>query len=115
MIDFAAQVTTNDANRPLAMDALHRLLGRTRVLPGCARCELLLDAEDFNRITLLERWEDEESLVRHITSREFKAVLAVVDISIVQPEVRFNWIASSRGLEFIRETFQNRTTGENPE
>lgn len=114
MIDFAAQVTTDDANRPLAMDALRQLLGPTRVLPGCARCELLLDTEDPNRITLLERWMDEESLVRHIASREFRAVLAVVDISIVEPEVRFDWIARSQGLEFIKETFQNRGTGENP-
>ena len=114
MIDFAAQVTTSDADRTMAIDALRRLLGPTRVLPGCAGCELMVDSEDPNRITLLERWEDEQSLVRHIASREFRAVLAVVDLSVAPPSVRFDWVARSQGLEFIRETFTDVSTGENP-
>ena len=114
MIDFTAQITTKDADRPMVIETLRQLTGPTRVLPGCVGCELLVDVDLPNRITFIERWQDEESLVRHIGSREFRSVLAVVDLSTVEPTIRFGWIARTEDLEFVREAFENRSTGEKP-
>ena len=88
----------------MVLDTLRQLLEPTRVLPGCACCDLLQDAQDPNLIALFERWEDEESLIRHLRSRPFRAILAVVDLSVEQPDIRFDWIARARGLNYIAQT-----------
>ena len=49
---------------------------------------------------------DEKSLVRHIRLRDFRAVLAVVDMSPERPEVRFDRVTRSQGLEFVEETYR---------
>ncbi len=104
MIHFTARVTTSERERPLVLDTLRQLLEPTRVLPGCACCDLFQDAQDPNRIALFERWEDEESLIRHLRSRQFRAILAVVDLSVEQPDIRFDWVARVRGLDYIAQT-----------
>jgi quinol monooxygenase YgiN len=104
MINFIARVTTSDKDRPLALDTLRRLLEPTRVLPGCACCDLFQDAQNPNHIALFERWKDKESLIRHMRSRQFRAILAVVDLSVEEPDIRFDWVAHGRGLDYIAQT-----------
>jgi quinol monooxygenase YgiN len=104
MIHFTARVTISERERPLVLDALRQLLEPTRVLPGCTCCDLLQDAQDPNRIALFERWEDEKSFTRHLRSRQFRAILAVVDLSVEQPDIRFDWVARVRGLDYIAQT-----------
>jgi quinol monooxygenase YgiN len=88
-----------------------RVVGRTRILPGCVRCELLQDVEDPNRIALIESWDNEASLGYRIRSRDFRAVLAVIDMSIDQPELRFEWITRTDGLGWIEEIYGYPFTG----
>ncbi|MEA3278500.1 MAG: putative quinol monooxygenase [Pseudomonadota bacterium] len=103
MIVLTARVTTSDAERAAAIGTLRRILEPTRVMSGCCGCDLYQDNENRNRVELLERWENEESLNRHIRSREFRAVLAVVDMSVDQPEVRFDWVTQTQGLGYVEE------------
>ena len=91
----------------MVLDTLRQLLEPTRVLPGCACCDLFQDAQDPNRISLFERWEDEESLIRHMRSRQFRAILAAVDLSLEQPDIRFDWVARVRGLNYIAQALNN--------
>ena len=107
MIHFTARISTSERDRPLVLDTLRQLLEPTRVLPGCACCDLFQDAQDPNRIALFEGWEDEESLIRHIRSRRFRAILAVVDLSVEPPEILFDWVARARGLDYIEQTLNN--------
>lgn len=107
MIHFIARITTSERDRPLVLDILRQLLEPTRVLPGCACCDLLQDAQDPNRIALFERWEDEEYLIRHMRSRQFKAILAAVDLSAESPDILFHWVARARGLDYIEQTLNN--------
>jgi quinol monooxygenase YgiN len=107
MIHFTARVTTSERDRPLVLDTLCQLLEPTRVLPGCVCCDLFQDAQDPNRIALFERWGDEESLIRHMRSRQFKFILAVVDLSVEQPDIRFDRVARVRGLDYVEQTLNN--------
>ena len=52
----------------------------------------------------IERWVDEGSLLRHMRSRDFRAILAVVELSAKSPDLRFDWITGTRGLDYIEET-----------
>ncbi|ESQ16714.1 MAG: antibiotic biosynthesis monooxygenase [Thiohalocapsa sp. PB-PSB1] len=104
MIQLTLCVTTSDRDRPSVLDTLRRLIEPTRVLSGCNCCDLFQDAQDPNRIALLERWEDEAALNRHLRSRPFRAILAVVDLSVEPPDIQFDWVAQGRGLDYIEQT-----------
>ncbi len=108
MIVLTLCLVTSDDERPAALRTLKRILEPTRVRTGCGGCDLFQDSEQPNRIELVERWEDEQPLLRHLRSRDFRAVLAVIDMSITQPEVRFDWVTRTRGLGFIEESLSAR-------
>jgi quinol monooxygenase YgiN len=48
-----------------------------------------------------QMWSDEESLERHLRSDEYRQLLLVLETAIKQPEVRFDTILSSTGIETI--------------
>jgi hypothetical protein len=50
---------------------------------------------------LVEQWNTESGLHKHIASDAFKRILAVLDYSIEPPEVRFEGIAQTAGMELI--------------
>ena len=52
-------------------------------------------------INLAEAWRAEEDLDFHLRSGEYLNLLLVLEMSIKQPEIRFDTIASSMGIEAI--------------
>ncbi len=50
---------------------------------------------------LEEIWRTEEDLNRHIRSDEYLNLLLVVDMALKQPEIRFDIISRSMGMEAI--------------
>jgi quinol monooxygenase YgiN len=106
MIQLTVCVTTSDRDRVSVLDTLRRLVEPTRVLSGCSCCDLFQDAQDPNRIALLERWQDEAALNRHLRSRPFRAVLAALDLAVEQPDIQFDWVAQGRGLDYVEQTLR---------
>jgi hypothetical protein len=50
-----------------------------------------------------EFWRDEKHLQKHLRSEEFRNVLLVVEMAIKPPEIRFDRIAQSTGIDTIAE------------
>jgi quinol monooxygenase YgiN len=46
-------------------------------------------------------WRSEEELERHLRSDDYQKVLLVMEMSLKQPEIRFDTISSSTGFETI--------------
>jgi hypothetical protein len=46
-------------------------------------------------------WRSEEELERHLRSDEYHKVLLVLEMASKQPEIRFDTISSSTGIEAI--------------
>jgi len=46
-------------------------------------------------------WSNEADLERHLRSDEYRQVLLVLEMAIKQPEIRFDTILSSTGIETI--------------
>ena len=48
-----------------------------------------------------EEWTDVQSLRAHLRADNFRIVLAALESASNQPDVRFDIIGESRGMEFI--------------
>lgn len=46
-------------------------------------------------------WRSEEDLNHHLRSDEYRKVLLVMEMALKQPEIRFDTISSSRGIETV--------------
>jgi quinol monooxygenase YgiN len=108
MIVFTMRVAALPEKRRDMLQALRSLLGPMSVLPGCLRCRLYQDANDEGALTWVEEWESREQLDRHVRSAEYRTLLSVMDLSAVRPEVRFDTVVKTAGMELIEDTMKGR-------
>jgi quinol monooxygenase YgiN len=92
-------VSENDRRQVIA--SLTPLIGWTRVQPGCRACHLLADLEEPRAIVLTEEWDTQDDLDRHLRSKDYRRVLAAIELSQEAPEIRFDSLEPRGGLEVI--------------
>jgi quinol monooxygenase YgiN len=101
MILLQVRIPIALACRSEVLGSLRQIMGETRAWPGCLNCHLCMDVEEGTLLVLMEEWADMQSLRDHVRSDSFRVVLSALDYASKPPEVRFDTIASSRGMEFI--------------
>jgi len=69
--------------------------------PGCLSCHIYGDLQEKNVLMLKEVWRSEEDLNLHLRSDEYLNLLLVLEMALKQPEIRFDTILSSMGIEAI--------------
>jgi quinol monooxygenase YgiN len=69
--------------------------------PGCLSCHLYGDLQDKNVLMLEEIWKSEENLGHHLRSDEYRNLLLILEVALEQPEIRFDTILSSTGIDTI--------------
>ena len=72
------------------------------------------DQLEKNVIMLEEVWRTEEDLNLHIRSEEYRNLLLVLEMALKQPEIRFDTISSSTGIETIEKARNYNDRGERP-
>ena len=100
------RITASARGRREILRALRVLAPPTRARPGCLGAHLLQEVDNRNAITWIEEWDSEDALRQHIRSDEYRTLLAVVDMSVREPEVRFHTVAKTAGMELIA-SFRN--------
>jgi len=83
------------------LDILSSLAERFRFEPGCICCRIYQDVEVEPMILLEQLWMSGEDLDRHLRSEEFRKVLLVLEMSSEPPEIRFEEVSRSTGVETI--------------
>jgi quinol monooxygenase YgiN len=83
-----------------AVQILRSIIERTRAKPGCISCSIYEDMQK-QHIVFEEKWRSDEDLQRHLGSEEYKKVLLVIEMACAPPEIRFDTIASTSGVEVI--------------
>lgn len=86
----------NDALRIIRSIAMH-----SRDSSGCLGYHFYKDIEDSDVLMLQGNWKSEENLNHHLRSDEYRNLLLVLEMSLKQPEVSFDIISSSMGIENI--------------
>jgi quinol monooxygenase YgiN len=83
------------------LEVLQSVQGPVRAQPGCAACDIFDEQGPEPAIVLLERWESDEALESHLRSDLYRRVLAAVELSGSQPDIRFEHVSSTEGIELI--------------
>jgi len=80
---------------------LRSMAEQCRYDPGCLSCHIYEDLQEKNILMLEEVWRAEEDLDLHLRSDEYHNLLLVLELAVKQPEIRFDTISSSTGIETI--------------
>jgi len=83
------------------------MLEPTRVERGCLSYRLYQDVEKNNAFVLLEEWSTQEDLEKHISKDNQRQLLALMDLLSEEPELRFNTISHTAGIELIENVLNN--------
>lgn len=84
---------------------------QTRLEPGCIQCDLYQHVQSDSLI-LLERWQTMSDFERHVRSEEFREVLAWIDLSDTPPEIHFDTVSQSQGMELIKAIRETQSAGQ---
>ena len=76
---------------------------RTREERGCLACHLYRDALEEAVLTLEDTWASEADLDRHLRSDEYRQLLLVVELAQFPPEIRFDRVSHSTGINTIQQ------------
>lgn len=101
IIACTIRLFVSEDDRPRVLASLTPLIGWTRVQPGCRACHLLADLEESRAIVLTEEWDTQDDMDRHLRSKDYRRVLAAIDLSQESPEIRFGNVEPMGGIEVI--------------
>ena len=101
MITATLRVTVPAHRRNEVLDLLRSVIEPTQVEPGCLSCRIYQDLENEEALLFEEEWNTQADLDRHIRSDRYVKILAAIDMSSKPPEIRFNTIARTKGIEAI--------------
>lgn len=101
---FAFYRLTHDPEGPQALlEALRSAATASFAEPGCRSSRIWRVADDSGDLLLMEEWEKEEDLERHVRTAVFRRLLAVLELSRSAPDVFYVQGARLRGMEWIEE------------
>ena len=105
-VDFSIRATLRMKIPVRKRKEARRILGsmveRIKLEEGCLGCRLYLDAQQEGTMMFEEVWANEISFQNHLRSDEFRTVLLVVETASALPEIRFDRVAHTMGLEAIK-------------
>jgi quinol monooxygenase YgiN len=88
--------------RDEALKILRSTAEQCKVHSGCLGCHIYKDVQENNALIFEEMWRDEEDLAQHLRSEKYHDVLLVMEMARKHPEVRFNTVSTSTGMETIQ-------------
>jgi len=84
-----------------ALRILRLVAEHSNVQPGCLSSRIYRNGQEDNVLVFVQQWSNEADLERHLRSDDYRQLLMVLEMAIKQPEIRFDTIASSTGIETI--------------
>jgi quinol monooxygenase YgiN len=101
MIIGTVRILPPPDRREAVLEVLQSVQGPVRAQPGCAACDIFDEQGPEPAIVLFERWGSDEALEAHLRSELYRRVLGAIELSGGQPEIRFEHVSDSQGIELI--------------
>ena len=101
MIESTLQIVVPARKREEALEILRMYLGPACHQAGCISCQGFQELDKENSFILIEQWISQAYLDRHLCSSEYKKVIALMDMSSEQPEIKYHTIWNSAGMELL--------------
>lgn len=73
---------------------------------GCFRCDIHEDLQQKNSILFSSLWSSKEDFEQHLRSDYFRNALLVLEMAEKKPEIRFDEISGSSGMETVEKARQ---------
>ena len=103
MITATLRIRVSNRKRKEVVRLLRSLIGPTRVETGCLSCHLYQDVNDENAVTWTEQWRSQDDLNCHVRTPQYKRILAALDMADAQPEIHFDTVVETKGMQLIEE------------
>ncbi|MFC1494315.1 putative quinol monooxygenase [Thermodesulfobacteriota bacterium] len=107
MIIFIVKLIVSPTDRKNAINVFDAVSGSTSVKPGCKMVELQSDVHNDDNLILIEKWDSMAELEKHISSDEFRKIMAIMEMAVEQPEVFFHTVSSTMGFELVKKIRNN--------
>jgi len=101
MILATIRITFSSKKFNEALGILRAAAEQSSVQPGCLSGRVYRNGEKDNVLMFEQKWSNEADLNRYLRSDEYRQILMVLEMAAKQPEVRFDTISSSTGIETI--------------
>ena len=103
MIIATLRMSVSPEKRDDVLRTLRLVMGPTQAQLNCISCRLYQDVEDENLMSLVQEWESREALETHIRSKDYRKILAVMELASEPPEIKFAESLKTDGMELIEE------------
>ncbi len=103
MITATLRISVSKGKKGEVVRLLRSLIGPTGVETGCLSCYLYQDVNDQDVITWMEQWSSQDDLNCHLRTPQYKRILAALDMADVPPEIRFDTVVETKGMQLIEE------------
>jgi len=103
MIISTVKIAASPENRKEILEILFSVKGPSEGATGCISCFIYQDLENEQAITYEEVWQSKKDLDTHLRSDLYRNILAAMDMSSKPPEVRFNTVSTTEGMELVKE------------
>ena len=104
MIVSILKIIAEPSNKEGILEILYSVKGPTEAKPGCLSSNVSQDLQDERVIYYKEVWQDKAALNDHIRSDLYRNIIAVMDMSSEPPDIKFNTISNTAGMELIKKT-----------
>ena len=78
---------------------INLLVGSIRTEKGCKRCDFCQGVEDENRLFLLEEWDTQENIKKHLKSERFRVLRGAMSLLKEPYEIMFHTVFHPEGME----------------
>jgi quinol monooxygenase YgiN len=83
------------------LDILGSISDQIQFAPGCIHSRIYLGVDKVREIMIDDLWTNHEDMLRHLRSEAYRRVLLVVEMAEEPPEIRFDTILETSGVELI--------------
>ena len=90
-----------------ALDILGSVSAQIQFEPSCISSRIYRGVDEVRAIMVEELWANDEDIVRHLNSDVYHRVLLVIEMAEEPPEIRFDTIAHSSGVETVEKARQS--------
>lgn len=89
-----------------ALEILGSVSAQIQFEPSCISSRLYRGVDEVRAIMVEELWDNDEDILCHLKSEAYRRVLLVIEMAEEPPEIRFDTLASSSGVEAIEKARQ---------
>lgn len=101
MVELLIRLTAIAGRSPELIQALRSVMRRLQFESACRAAHAASDVDDQNVIWYCEEWEGIDHFERHLRSKTFDRLLAVIETAATAPVIQCRVVSEIRGLEYL--------------